>query len=159
MDEQKCEIGCLSCGNNYSVNNGEEEVNFRCPVCALKTQLAEKDKVLVKVAELLRTWLYISANGLLSCSKDVERETRRFFDSANSADNPLACLAGAGVPTEHVCPQPTNPEMVLVQREDLEIILELDVETRHPDWPNEFWPAWKRLRAILLSSKENGRGF
>ena len=37
----KCEIGCLTCNNYFSVNNGEDEINFRCPVCTLKFQLQE----------------------------------------------------------------------------------------------------------------------
>lgn len=33
--EDRCEIGCLTCGNKFSVANGEEEINWICPVCGL----------------------------------------------------------------------------------------------------------------------------
>lgn len=33
-----------------------------------------------KSKELLNTWNYIAAKGFLSCSKDMERETRKFLE-------------------------------------------------------------------------------
>ena len=38
---EKCEITCLECHTAFSVNDGEDEINFRCPVCALVSLVRE----------------------------------------------------------------------------------------------------------------------
>ena len=35
--EDKCEMTCLECNNKFSVCNGDEEVNWKCPVCTQAT--------------------------------------------------------------------------------------------------------------------------
>ena len=42
--EDKCEITCLTCQTKFSVNNGDEEVNWTCPVCALRSLVREMAK-------------------------------------------------------------------------------------------------------------------
>ena len=54
----KCEIGCLSCGYTFSVANGDEEINFRCPVCALKALVREMGEIVekVKLKSVVEEW-------------------------------------------------------------------------------------------------------
>lgn len=39
----KCEITCLTCNNKFSVQNGEEEINWSCPVCKVNRRLVEAE--------------------------------------------------------------------------------------------------------------------
>ncbi|MFA5025659.1 MAG: hypothetical protein WC503_04090 [Candidatus Shapirobacteria bacterium] len=43
ISEDKCEITCLECNNKFSVQNGEEEVNWFCPVCKVNRRLTEAE--------------------------------------------------------------------------------------------------------------------
>ncbi len=38
-ETRKVEITCLSCGIKFSVNEGEDEINWTCPICPLKADL------------------------------------------------------------------------------------------------------------------------
>ena len=44
-EPEKCEITCLKCQTAFSVNNGDDEINFRCPVCALRSLLTRCQRV------------------------------------------------------------------------------------------------------------------
>ena len=50
-EPEKCEITCLECQTAFSVNDGDDEINFRCPVCALTERLSKAEKLLKRILD------------------------------------------------------------------------------------------------------------